>query len=54
MKEEFECCSKKACPSYNTVFPLRIATDPESARGISEKKNQAETPSPKSASGLGR
>ncbi|MBD0384879.1 hypothetical protein ICC18_33260 [Paenibacillus sp. WST5] len=38
--------------SYNTVFPRRITGDPWSARGISEKSYQVDTPEPnRSASG---
>ncbi|KGP77331.1 MULTISPECIES: hypothetical protein [unclassified Paenibacillus] len=31
-------------PSHNTVFPLRIASDPGPARGISKKYIQSDTP----------
>lgn len=34
----------RAMTSSNTVFPRRIASDPWSARGISEKRNQADNP----------
>jgi hypothetical protein len=45
LEESYTCeYFNEEVTSDNTVFPLRIASDPGSARGISMKRNQADTP----------